>query len=210
MIISGSKEVQKRSIKRHITDAHQKILDFVDSGSFSAFQVEMQKQGLKPESLDVSYRSTAQIMALANRVAGRESVEVVNDGPDPRFHHWDSKKETLVHLKRAVATLSAKEPTSLTAIICRYKKEVKEVYAALKGVPNLRQQTSSLTFEPGVLVVNVHQVKGLEFSGVIIWNPSKKSYPNTVIGKNLLYVALTRASNRLAIYHYEKLSGLLG
>jgi DNA helicase IV len=200
------------SDKRSMTicaDAHQKILDFVDGSGFSAFQMDMQKQGMQAGSLDVSYRSTAQIMDLANRVANRESVEVVNEGPDPRFHYWNNKEETLEHLRRSLAALMAKEPQSLTAVICRYKKEAQEVFQALKGVPGLRLQTSSLSFEPGVLVTNIHQVKGLEFSGVIMWNPTHKAYPYTEIGRNLLYVGLTRASNRLAVYHFEGLSGLL-
>jgi DNA helicase IV len=120
-----------------------------------------------------------------------------------------SKGETLEHLKRAVFALVTKEPQSLTAIICRYKKDAQELFQALKGVPGLRLQTNSLSFEPGVLVTNVHQVKGLEFSGVIMWNPSQRAYPDTEIGRNLLYVGLTRASNRLAVYHFERLSGLL-
>jgi hypothetical protein len=36
-----------------------------------------------------------------------------------------------------------------------------------------------------------------------------EGYPATEIGKNLLCVAITRASNRLAIYHHEPLTGLL-
>ena len=190
-------------------DAHQKILDFVDESGFSTFQMDMQKQGVQSESLDVSYRSTSQIMALANRVSGRASVKVVNSGPDPRFHNWDSKQETLVHLKNALFTLINKEPLSLTAIICRYKKEAQEVFAALKGIKGARLQTGSLTFEPGILITNAHQVKGLEFSGVILWNPTQRAYPDSKIGKNLLYVALTRASNRLAVYHYQPLTSLL-
>jgi len=190
-------------------DTHQKILDFVDSSGLSAFQVDMQKQGIQAGSLDVSYRSTSQIMDLANRVAGRKSAKVVNEGPDPRFHSWQTKQETLEQLKRAVFALTAKEPSSLTAIICRYKKDAQEVFRALKGIKGVRLQTNSLSFDPGILVTNVHQVKGLEFSGVILWNPSRKAYPNTEIAKNLLYVALTRASNRLALYSYERLSKLL-
>jgi DNA helicase IV len=171
--------------------------------------MDMQKQGMQAGSLDVSYRSTSQIMDLANRVANRKSVEVVNEGPDPRFHFWESKGETLGHLKRSLALLMNKEPQSLTAVICRYKKDAQEVFRVLKGVPGVRLQTNALSFEPGILVTNVHQVKGLEFSGVIMWNPSQRAYPDTEIGRNLLYVGLTRASNRLAVYHFERLSGLL-
>lgn len=190
-------------------DEKQKILDFVDSAGFAAFQMDLKKQGLSSGELSVSYRSTAQIMALASKVSGRPVGQVVNEGPDPRFHQYGSQAESLAHLKHALLVLLDREPKSLTAVICRYKGEAQQIYQAMKGIPGVRLQTSSLTFEPGVLITNVHQVKGLEFGGVILWNPTRKAYPDTEIGKNLLYVAITRASNRLAVYHYEPLTGLL-
>lgn len=190
-------------------DEKQKILDFVDSTGFTAFQMDLKKQGLSAGELGVSYRSTAQIMALASKVSGRPVGQVVNEGPDPRFHQYGSQAESLAHLKHALQILLSREPKSLTAVICRYKVEAQQIYQAMKGIAGVRLQTASLTFEPGVLITNVHQVKGLEFGGVILWNPTVKAYPNTEIGKNLLYVAITRASNRLAVYHHEALTSLL-
>lgn len=189
-------------------DEKQKILDFVDSAGFSAFQLELKKAGLSAGELDISYRSTRQIMDLAAQVSGRPVGTVVNQGPDPRFRDFATRDEALNHLRNAVGVLLAREKTSLTAIICRFKLEAETVYAALSGLPNVRLQTADLSFEPGVLITNAHQVKGLEFSGVILWNPSQKAYPVTELGKNLLYVAITRASERLAIYHHEVLSEL--
>lgn len=55
----------------------------------------------------------------------------------------------------------------------------------------------------------MHQVKGLEFAGVILRNPTQKAYPPTELGRNLLYVAITRAGNRLAVYHREPLTGIM-
>ncbi len=197
--------------KRSLTvcaDEKQKILDFVDSAGFSTFQLELKNAGLSSGELDISYRSTRQIMALASRVSGRPVGRVINEGPDPRFRDFATQTESLSHLRRAVGALLTREQTSLTAIICRFKHEAASVYAALKGLPGVRLQTADLSFEPGILITNVHQVKGLEFSGVILWNPVPKSYPVTELGKNLLYVAITRASDRLAIYHHEPLSDL--
>jgi DNA helicase IV len=190
-------------------DEKQKILDFVDTKGFSSFQMDLESQGLCSGVLGVSYRSTAQIMDFASRVSGRKADKVVNEGPDPRFHTLDTKEQALDHLERTIKTLLSREPKSLTAIICRYKKEAQEIFGKLKGVAGVRLQTSSLTFEPGVMITNAHQVKGLEFGGVIVWNPTPKNYPDTAIGRNLLYVALTRASNRLAFYCYEPVTPLL-
>jgi DNA helicase IV len=190
-------------------DEKQKILDFVDSTGFSAFQLELKNAGLSSGQLDVSYRSTNKIMALASRVSGRAVGKVVNEGPDPRFHDFTSQVDALSHLRRSIRVLLTREKKSLTAIICRFKHEAQAVYEALKELPGVRLQTGDLSFEPGLLITNVHQVKGLEFSGVILWNPTQKAYPATELGKNLLYVAITRASDRLALYHHEPLSCLL-
>jgi DNA helicase IV len=189
-------------------DEKQKILDFVDSSGFANFQLELQNAGLASGELDVSYRSTRQIMALAAKVSGRRLGKVVNEGPLPRFHAYESQHDALSRLRSSLGVLLAREQKSLTAIICRYKHEALTVYAALKNLPGVRLQTADLSFEPGVLITNVHQVKGLEFTGVILWDPSTKAYPSTELGKNLLYVAITRASDRLAIYHCEPLSRL--
>lgn len=189
-------------------DEKQKILDFVDSTGFSTFQLELQNAGLSSGELDISYRSTRQIMDLASRVSGRPVGKVVNDGPEPRFHNFVSQVDALVHLRRSLGALLTREKSSLTAIICRFKHEAETVYAALKELKGVRLQTADLSFEPGIIVTNAHQVKGLEFSGVILWNPSRNAYPATDLGQNLLYVAITRASERLAVYHTESLSPL--
>lgn len=189
-------------------DEKQRILDFVDGSGFASFQHTLKAQGHATGSLEVSYRSTAQIMALAARVSGRPATRVVNSGPDPRFHAFASQPEALEHLARAVRALRTKEPQGLTAIICRYKQEAEALYAALKPIDGVRLQTSALSYQPGVLITNAHQVKGLEFGSVLLWNPTRRGYPPTETGKNLLYVALTRASNRLAVYHYEPLTPL--
>ena len=198
---------QRRSLTV-CADEKQKILDFVDSAGFSAFQMELQNAGLSSGELDISYRSTRQIMALASRVSGRPVGKVVNEGPDPRFHEFATQVDALSQLRRSVGVLLEREKSSLTAIICRFKHEAETVYAALRELRGVRLQTADLSFEPGILITNAHQVKGLEFSGVILWNPTQKAYPVTDMGKNLLYVAITRASDRLAVYHNESLSPL--
>lgn len=181
-------------------DEKQKILDFVDGEGFSSFQLDLKEKGLAQGELSVSYRSTKQIMALASKVSGREVQEVATEGPEPRIHRFASESQALEHLQGSVRVLLEREPKSLSAIICRYKKEAEIVFRALKHLPKVRLQTGGLSFQPGLIVVNVHQVKGLEFPGVILWNPSPKNYPKTENGKNLLYVAITRASQRLALY----------
>ncbi len=179
-------------------DRKQKILDFVDSGGFDAFQLDLKKQNLLSGELNISYRSTAQIMKLASRVSGTDPGRIAHEGPEPRFHSFPDEQSALNSLRRGMESIVRSEPGGLFAVICRYKKEALTVIKALQGIPGARLQTQEPSFKPGILVINVHQVKGLEFSGVIIWNPHQKAYPDTPAGRNLLYVALTRAGKKLA------------
>lgn len=197
----------KRKSMTICADTKQRILDFVDDKCFDEFHADLKSQGMALGNLGVSYRSTRQIMELAGRVSGKPVGEVKSEGPEPRFHHWGSEEESLARLRGSLMTLVEQEPKSLTAVICRWKQDVVLLEKALKGVPGIRTE---MTFRPGVIVTNVHQVKGLEYSNVILWNPSPKNYPATQLGRNLLYVAITRASSRLAIFHHEPLSPLLG
>ena len=190
-------------------DVNQRILDFLDDGGFPSFQSDLTKIGLDSTELSISYRSTTQIMALASRVSGRPATKVVKEGPEPRTHNFQSKDEAIAALYRSARALLMTEPKSLTAIVCRYKNEAQELYDRLKSIQGVRLETKTFSFKPGVIITNVHQVKGLEFSGVILWNPSVRNYPVTTVSKNLLYVAITRASERLATFSYQPLSQLL-
>ena len=71
-------------------------------------------------------------------------------------------------------------------------------------------------FSPGIVVTNIHQVKGLEFRNVLILDPSEAHYPTPSAdkpeseeGRNLLYVAITRAEVRLDFMGTEKQTSLL-
>jgi|GEM_PF-4080926 len=47
------------------------------------------------------------------------------------------------------------------------------------GVANIRRhQGDDFTFKPGIVVTNAHQVKGMEFSAVLVINPAAASYPD--------------------------------
>lgn len=187
-------------------DVNQRILDFLDDGGFPSFQSDLTKIGLESTELSISYRSTAQIMALASKISGRPATRVVKEGPEPRHHTFASKKEALTALFSATRALLLAEPNSLSAIVCRYKKDAQEVFDILKSLTGVRLETKTFNFMPGVIITNAHQVKGLEFSGVILWDPCAKNYPRTTVSKNLLYVAITRASERLATYSFRSKS----
>lgn len=153
--------------------------------------------------LEVSFRCTARIMTLASKVAGDHKKIEGRPGPPPIFKKVKDKDVLLETIINWVQTLQSEDPNRLIALICRYPKQAIELKEDLDQlIPGgvrlgLRDQFS---FEPGVLATNVHQVKGLEFDGVCIVEPTEENYPQTrPESRNMLYVAVTRAEDALML-----------
>jgi DNA helicase IV len=107
---------------------------------------------------------------------------------------------------------SQKYPGSLAAVLCRNSAEAKYAYRLLQPTfgPLLRLgDEHSFTFYEGIVVASAEQVKGLEFTNVLLWNPSKERYPKDDMHRNLLYTAITRAEENLAVVTWNKPSEIL-
>lgn len=189
-------------------DEKQKILSFVDGSGFVNFRKHLQLSGLDRETLSISYRSAREILELASRVSGRAVDTSRSHSGVLQFYPEKDSAAAIEKVRRIVEQLVTREPSALTAIICRKKADVKMLHRALAGVAGLHEE-GEVSFEPGVLVVNAHVVKGVEFTNVILWNPSDMEYRETEIDRNLLYVALTRASKRLYVVHWRPLARVL-
>jgi len=165
-------------------------------------------------SLSVSYRSTAPIMKLAAHVQGQDET-AVSAGRTGRLPIWflckhedDAVGAAISWLKKAVEYF----PNALTAVICATQQEAKFLVKMLSPTfgPLVRLgDAQSFSFEEGILVTDIQQVKGLEFFSVLLWNPSKENFPNTQLGKNFLYVAITRAEENLCLVSWGRQTELL-
>ena len=157
------------------------------------------------ETLSVSYRCPKEIMALASRISSRENEQVGRHSGVLEYHKAADEENALVLLRRLVEQLVAEDPHSLTAVICKKKSDEKMLHRALASIPGLHPQ-GELTFEPGVLVTIAHQVKGVEFANVILYDPNAKDFRKSELDRNLLYVCITRACRRLDIVHWRELA----
>lgn len=63
-------------------------------------------------------------------------------------------------------------------------------------------------FHQGVTVCTAYLAKGLEFDHVIVPDVSDNNY-STLIDKNMLYVACTRAMHNLTLTYTGRLTGLI-
>ena len=186
-------------------DSKQQILSWVDAADFDIFRKNLTEVGVSNETLSVSYRCPKEIMALASKISNRESEQVGRHSGVLEYHKAADEENALVLLRRLVEMLVDEDPNSLTAVICKKKSDEKMLHKALIGISGLHKQ-GELTFEPGVLVTIAHQVKGVEFANVILYDPNSKDFRKSALDRNLLYVCITRACRRLDIVFWRELT----
>ena len=154
--------------------------------------------------LRLSYRSTAEVMQLARHILGPdlapEDPLYARSGAPVEIHELGGVGEAVSFLGEALRQLASREPTSSVAVITRYPEQADVYYDGLRRteVPSLRRvRNHDFRFEAGVDVVDVTQVKGLEFDYVVMVDVNAASYPDTVEARHLLHIGATRAAHQL-------------
>ncbi|MGX1774365.1 HelD family protein [Nocardia brasiliensis] len=149
----------------------------------------------KLTELTVNYRTPAEIMDVAADVLAAIDPDataprsVRETGNPPRGHRVDPSG-----VRDEVARLIATETgPGTTAVIAPH--------ALLEGLAELAGES--------VRVLTVHDVKGLEFDAVYLVEP-QAILDESPRGLNDLYVALTRATQRLGVVHSADLPEVLG
>lgn len=153
-------------------------------------------------SLTVSHRSTIEIMRLADFVQKRT---VVTDGRHGRVPIWFQSRHERNGIKAAIGWLTTameRYSGAITAVICADGAEARHVLSLLEptfaSAVRLGDERA-FSFQEGIVVTDVSQVKGVEFTNVLVWNPTQRSYPAGEETRNALYVAITRAEENLAL-----------
>jgi DNA helicase II / ATP-dependent DNA helicase PcrA len=194
------------SDKRQVTivgDVAQKILS---ARKFIGWNKVVSNLGMEEDSiirLEVSFRCTVPIMALAHKVAGDPKKVEGRAGSDPEWHKADDRESMLENLVNWTNRLVTADPYKLIAIICRYPKQAMELKEELEeflhGEVRLGHR-DQFSFEPGVMVTNIHQVKGLEFDSVAMIEPDEDNYPiRREESRNMIYVGITRTQDDLLL-----------
>ncbi|MDR3567532.1 MAG: UvrD-helicase domain-containing protein [Syntrophobacteraceae bacterium] len=190
-------------------DMAQKIkgdVSFNTREGFAGFvRARQQRSGttVNSDTLVVGFRATRPIMELAWHVLGaKPSMAVARDGDPVRIVATRSKDETISTAKAILEDYLEKRPQALIAAVTRYKTDADRVFEALKNAGLLhvrRHERDDFSFKPGIVVTNAHQVKGLEFSAVLVINPSSGQYRDDHESRMLLHVVITRAADHLWI-----------
>jgi DNA helicase IV len=165
------------------------------------------------ERLTVNYRTPAEIMAVAGEVLA---------GVDPRLRPPTSVRATGTapwRLRLAAAELADRLPEVIAAEVAavgggRLAVLVPTAEADALGrrivaaLPELAVASGPAALDAPVAVLTVAEARGLEFDGVVVVEPGA-ILTESPKGANNLYVALTRATQRLGVVHTTELPAAL-
>lgn len=165
------------------------------------------------KTLQKSYRTTIEIMAIANQILVSMDEDlplvepVVRHGLQPQFHEMiDFNAATI----QTIYTEIRKNGHRSIALICKSTSDAQRITALLNDA-DLYAQTldeSSEIDQNAILVVPSHLSKGLEFDAVLIV-ADHTPFHNNALERKLLYVAITRAMHELHLVGREKADFLL-
>jgi len=151
--------------------------------------------------LKKTYRSTKQITEFCNNIIDLKDVTVMS-----REGEAVSVTKTEDIIQEIIDVVNKyKGKFGHTAIICKSFEEAKQIHKELENKLDvyLVKGTDS-SFDKPLIITTASTSKGIEFDHVIIPNTDKENYTGA-IGKNLLYVASSRALHKLdLIYKGEK------
>ncbi len=161
-------------------------------------------EGVKIDQLRISYRSTREIVMFARHVLGPladpETPIVPRTGAAVEQFRFGSTGEGIAFLGEALRSLVLRERKANVAVVTRYAAQAEMYYQGLKKseVPALRRvYGKNFSFQPGIDVVDVTQIKGLEYDYVVLAEINANSFPTQKEARHLLHIAATRAVHQL-------------
>lgn len=161
--------------------------------------------------LEQSYRTTVEIMNLANTVLSHSKRDdiifakpVVRHGKTPQVTSFENSKDVISRISEEITNLKADKFTTI-AIISKNSKEAKKLHSSL--AKTLEHKLSLMDdkvihYDNDIVVIPSHLAKGLEFDAVIV-TAVEEHYDFTELDITLLYVAMTRPLHRLSVFYKE-------
>ncbi len=164
-------------------------------------------------TLQKSYRTTIEIMAVANQILLQMDEElplvepVVRHGKEPAFIISEAFDPHMI--AEQYADIQSRDHRSI-ALIAKTTTEAQRFFTALRdiGLPVHLLDEAATIDQSALLVVPSHLAKGLEFDAVILAAFDLPFYPHA-IDRKLLYVALTRAMHELVMIGPDRATFLL-
>jgi DNA helicase II / ATP-dependent DNA helicase PcrA len=205
--------------ERSITLAGDTAQSIAPDHGFTTWSEMLDHLGIahdRVEPLRVSYRSTREIVEVAQHVLGPLQGDVrpvaPRSGAPVESFGFASSGEASEFLPQVLKELMRDEPDAAVAVIARHPEQARIYHEALTAaeVPNVRLVAAQdFSFRPGIDVTDVRQTKGLEFDIVILVDANEESYPDNEHARRMLHVAMTRGAHQLWITYTGRPSPLL-
>mgnify|MGYP002336021501 CR=1 FL=1 len=153
---------------------------------------------MRSVELTTNYRTTTEVAALAARLLARI---------DPELQAPAAVRSTGIEPLLLEGDVLAELPAVVEALLA----QVGGTIGVVAPYGRVQQVRDVLAYNPRLTVVDPWQVKGLEYDGCVVADPhgivAEAQHP--VAGLRSLYVALTRATQRLVVVSAEPLETLL-
>jgi DNA helicase-2/ATP-dependent DNA helicase PcrA len=154
--------------------------------------------------LQVGYRSTAEIMRFSRAVlgplAGDRPWVPTRSGAPVDLLRFASHGQAVAVLAESLRALMRAEPNANVALIARYPAQAEMYFQGLakSELPRLRRVAAQdFSFQPGIEVTDIAQVKGLEYDYVVLLDVDDASYPDDTASRYLLHIGATRSAHQL-------------
>ncbi len=208
--------VQTRAGVTIVGDINQKIVPGVDFLGWDAIAAELGFGGMQVAQLTVGHRSTAPIMRLTDTLTDDPTPEPARPGELPLDLVCADAEHTLDTLASRLLDALRLHPDAHHCVVCRNKTEAAQTLASLqRRLPEPQRaalrlgHNDTFSFDPGVTLSTRRQIKGLEFDSVILFEPDPAAFPATAHGRRELYVACSRARERLLFIGHKRRSSLI-
>ena len=198
-------------------DAQQRIVSGSGFTTWSELLDRLGLEGTSIETLQISYRCSREILEFGLSILGdlREDDSAplaVRSGPPVDLFRFTEAGASVAFLSEALRRLVGNEPMASVALLCPDRETTSLYYGGLmeSDVPGVRRvEAQDFTFQPGIEVTEIDQVKGLEFDYVILVGVDADHFPDDAESRRLLHVGATRAIHQLWLVSVDPPSPLL-
>lgn len=195
-------------------DLAQSIYDYRGLESWEQINSEILSSNAKIINFNKSYRTTREIMQVADKIANRlglsSSEMVIRTGPKVKYTKIINQTDYIIDK----VNLLKQKGYNTIAIISKTDNLSRSLNNALKqkglDIPNISYDDDLSDSKYKICTISNQLAKGLEFDAVIISDASSDIYDsNNKLDLKLLYVAVTRALHELDIMYTNDLTNAL-
>ena len=197
--------LDKQTCATFAGDTQQQISQKSTFGSWDELFEQLGVEGMGVSTLKIGYRSTQRITSFARGILGELAEDetftvAAKEGPRVELFSFTDHGACVAFLGDSLKDLSRSEPNASIAIITPEPSLTNLYFDGLQKseVPNLRKVVDQkFAFEPGVEVVQIADIKGLEFDYVVLVDVNASHYPDDPHARRLMHVGATRAAHQL-------------